>query len=164
MKITASAERHIDAPVGRIYRYIRDFREHHPRFLPSQFSALCIEQGGVGAGTVHSFKLTVGGRTTSYRVEVGEPEPGRVLTESDPSRRMLTSFTVDPDPNGGSTVRIDTTWQTDGFQGLIERAFAPRMLRRVYEAELNLLDRYSRDETPDSRPGVRTGTGLIAFV
>ena len=143
MKITASAERYIDAPARRVYSYIRDFREHHPQFLPSQFSDLEIETGGVGAGTVHRFTITLGGRTTSYRVRVGEPIPGRMLIESDPARRMLTTFIVDPQPDGGSRVRIETQWFTDGIRGLVERLIAPAMLRSVYRDELRLLDRYA---------------------
>lgn len=143
MQITASAERNIDAPAGRVYAYIRDFREHHPRFLPAEFSDLEIESGGVGAGTVHRFTMTLGGRSSRYRVRVGEPEPGRVLIESDPSRCMLTTFTVDRTPDGGSRVRIETRWYAKGAQGLAERLIAPRMLRRVYGEELRLLDRYA---------------------
>ena len=144
MKITASAERHIHAPADRVYGYIRDFREHHPKFLPPQFSDFTVEAGGIGAGTLHSFKMTLAGRTTEYRVRVGEPEPGRVLIESAPARCMLTTFTVDPDIDGGSTVRIETTWYSAGLGGFIERMVAPRMLRRIYEHELRLLDRYAR--------------------
>jgi uncharacterized protein YndB with AHSA1/START domain len=143
MQIIASAQRRIDAPARRVYSYIADFRGHHPHFLPPQFSDLEIESGGVGAGTVHRFRMTLGGRTSQYRVRVGEPEPGRVLIESDPARRMLTTFTVDPEPGGGSRVSIETRWFTDGLQGLVERVVAPRMLRRVYRDELELLDRYA---------------------
>jgi hypothetical protein len=144
MKITASAERRIDAPARRVYGYIADFRQHHPNILPSQFSDLEIECGGVGAGTVHRFRMTLGGRTTDYRVRVGEPQPGRVLIESDPARRMLTTFTVEPELDGGCRVRIETRWYTDGIQGLVERIIAPGMLRRVFREELVLLDRYAR--------------------
>ena len=142
MKISASAERHIDAPAGRVYEYIRDFREHHPKFLPPQFSDFTVEAGGIGAGTLHSFKMTLGGRTTEYRVRVGEPEPGRVLIESAPARCMLTTFTVDRE-DGGSRVRIDTSWYSTGVQGLVERLVAPRMLVKVYEEELRMLDEYA---------------------
>jgi hypothetical protein len=142
MKITASAERHIHAPAGRVYEYIRDFREHHPKFLPPQFSDFTVEAGGIGAGTLHSFKMTLGGRTTEYRVRVGEPEPGRVLIESAPARCMLTTFTVDRD-DGGSRVRIDTSWYSTGIQGLVERLVAPRMLVKVYQEELRLLEQYA---------------------
>jgi hypothetical protein len=164
MKIIVSAERRIDAPARRVYHYIRDFREHHPRFLPPQFSDFQVESGGVGAGTVHSFTMTLGGRSTQYRVRVGEPEPGRVLIESDPSRRMLTTFTVDPELDGGSRVRIETRWFTDGLQGLVERIVAPRMLRRVYQAELNLLDRYARDTPAPISHGRDAGRGVVAIV
>jgi hypothetical protein len=57
---------------------------------------------------------------------------------------MLTTFTVDPDIDGGSVVRIETVWYSGGLQGAVERMLAPRMLRRVYEQELRLLDRYVR--------------------
>jgi hypothetical protein len=143
MRITVSAERDIDAPARRLYGYIADFRQHHPNFLPAQFSDLEIECGGVGAGTVHRFRVRLGGRTTDYRVRVGEPQPGRVLIESDPRRRLLTTFTVEPQPDGSSRVRIESRWFTDGFQGLVERLMAPRLLRRAFREELRLLDRYA---------------------
>ena len=167
MQIIASAEQHIDAPSRRVYHYVRDFREHHPHFLPPQFSDFQVDTGGVGAGTVHTFTMTLGGRTSGYRVRVGEPEPGRVLIESDPTRRMLTTFTVDADPSGGSRVRIETRWHTDGMKGFVERLVAPRMLRRVYRAELALLDRYARDAVPDTHravPAVPAGAGVISPV
>ena len=131
-----------------MYSYIADFRQHHPQFLPPQFSDLKIETGGVGSGTVHRFRMTLGGRTTDFRVRVGEPRPGRVLIESDPKHRLLTTFTVDPEPDGGSLVRIHTRWYTHGFRGLVERLVAPRLLRRVYREQLELLDRYATGEHP----------------
>lgn len=146
MQITAEAERTIDAPASHVYQLIRDFRQHHPNFLPHQFSDFEIECGGVGAGTVHHFRITLGGRTTRYRVRVGEPIPGRMLIESDASRRMLTTFTVDPAPGGRSRVRIHTRWYSYGLAGFVESLVAPTMLARVYREELRLLDQYSRGE------------------
>ena len=136
--------------------YIADFRQHHPNFLPSQFSDFEIETGGVGAGTVHRFRMTLGGRTTDYRVRVGEPIPGRMLIESDPRRRMLTTFIVDPQPDGGSLVRIETRWYTDGIKGIVERIVAPAMLRKVYREELRLLDRYAREDGAAVAPAARS--------
>ena len=43
-----------------------------------------VETCGVGAGTVHRFRMSLGRRTTDDRVRVGEPIPGRMLIESDP--------------------------------------------------------------------------------
>ena len=81
-----SAEAMVDAPADRVYLYLADMRDHHPRFLPPAFSDFQVESGGVGAGTVTRFKITAGGRTRDYRMKVAEPEPGRVLTESDAPR------------------------------------------------------------------------------
>jgi hypothetical protein len=88
--------------------------------------------------------MTLGGRRTDYRVRVGEPVPGRVLIESDPARRMLTRFTVEPEPGGASRVTIDTCWYADGLGGFVERLVAPRMLRSVYADELRRLDEYAQ--------------------
>src|SRR5690242_15116128 len=79
--IHVSAERVIGAPAEDVYGYIADHREHHPHFLPENFSDFEVEAGGVGAGTVTRFKVTAGGRTREYHMEVAEPEPGRVMTE-----------------------------------------------------------------------------------
>ena len=144
MKINASVERRIEAPADAVYAVIADFRDHHPRILPPAFSDIVVEEGGVGAGTVHRFTLTLGGRPRTSRVRVDEPEPGRVLTEREVGGTMVTAFTVDALPHGCSRVTITTTWQTPGLRGVVERMVAPRMLRRLYADELTRLDRYVR--------------------
>lgn len=140
------AERTVEAPAADVYRYIADMREHHPRFLPEAFSEFTVESGGVGAGTVTHFKIDAGGRTRAYRMEVAEPEPGRVLTESDTESSLVTTFTVDPDGDR-SRVQISSTWEgAGGIGGFFERTFAPRVLRRIYEDELERLNRYAREQ------------------
>src|SRR5918911_69380 len=78
------AERSMDAPADVVYRCIANYREHHRPggFLPPSFSDFSIERGGVGAGTVISFTMTLGGRTREMTQTVSEPEPGRVLLAS----------------------------------------------------------------------------------
>jgi uncharacterized protein YndB with AHSA1/START domain len=143
--IVVSAEGTVDAPAETVYRYIADMREHHPHFLPPAFSDFQVESGGVGAGTVTRFKLTAGGRTREYRTKVSEPEPGRVLTESDTGSSSVTTFTVAPQGTA-SLVRISTTWDgAGGIGGLFERTFAPRVLRAIYADELKRLDAYARE-------------------
>ena len=144
-----------------VYRYLADFRTHHPRFLPPQFGPIEVECGGIGAGTVHRFTLSVAGRTTRYRVRVGEPEPGRVLIESDPSHRMLTTFTVDSELDGTSWVRIETRWFADGVDGLVQRLAAPLLLRRIYLEELRRLNDYAKSGAVEPAPTQRT-RALIA--
>jgi hypothetical protein len=44
-------------------------------------------------------------------------------------------------------VKIATAWQgAGGVKGFFERAFAPRVLRGVYEDELRRLDTYARQQ------------------
>jgi len=144
--IHVSAERTIEAPADAVYGYIADMREHHPRFLPPAFSDFTVESGGVGAGTVTRFKMNTGGRSREYRMEVAEPEPGRVLTESDTGSSLLTTFTVEPEGGDRSRVGISTTWEgAGGVGGFFERTFAPRVLRRLYEDELDRLNRYAAE-------------------
>ena len=145
-RIEVSAEGAVGAPAEAVYRYIADMREHHPHFLPPAFSDFQVESGGVGAGTVTRFKLTAGGRTREYRTKVAEPEPGRILTESDTGSSSVTTFTVSPQ-GAASRVRISTTWDgAGGIGGLFERMFAPRVLRGIYEDELKRLDAYARGQ------------------
>jgi uncharacterized protein YndB with AHSA1/START domain len=140
-----STEATVDAPAETVYRYLADMRDHHPRFLPPAFSDFRVESGGIGAGTVTRFKLTAGGRTREYRMNVAEPEPGRVLTESDMNSTAVTTFTVSP-RGTASLVEISTAWDgAGGIGGAFERMFAPRVLRAIYADELKRLDAYARE-------------------
>lgn len=144
-RILVSAERAVEAPAETVYGYIADMREHHPRFLPPAFSDFRVESGGVGAGTVTRFKVTAGRRTREYQMKVAEPEPGRVLTESDTNSSMVTTYTVAPQ-GGASLVQISTTWDgAHGIGGFFERMFAPRVMRAIYTDELSRLDAYARE-------------------
>jgi hypothetical protein len=143
--INVSAERVIDAPAETVYGYVADHVEHHPHFLPPAFSDFKVESGGVGAGTVTSFKVTAGGRTRDYQMQVAEPEPGRVMTESDMNSSLVTTWTIEP-RGTGSLVRIETGWEgAGGVGGLFERLFAPRVMHRIYQDELERLNAYARD-------------------
>jgi hypothetical protein len=145
--IEVSSERTVSAPAEIVYSYLADFRNHHPRFLPPAFSDFAVEAGGVGAGTIITYALTAGGRTRRYRAEVAEPEPGRVLTESDTTSSAVTTFTVTPQGET-SSVRISSKWTgASGVGGFFERMFAPRAARGLFANELALLDEYARART-----------------
>jgi hypothetical protein len=85
-------------------------------------------------------------------MRLSEPEPGRVLQETDENSSLVTTFTVDGvavDSSGGeqSRVRIRTTWQgAGGIGGFFERTFAPRAMRSIYDDELRRLDAYAREQ------------------
>jgi uncharacterized protein YndB with AHSA1/START domain len=140
-----STQAAVAAPAETVYRCIADMHEH-PRFLPPAFSGFTIESGGVGAGTITRFTMTAGGRTREYRMKVAEPEPGRVLTESDMNSTAVTTFTVSPQ-GSSSLVTISTAWDgAGGIGGVFERMFAPRVLRGIYADELRRLDAYAREQ------------------
>ncbi|MGP8001925.1 MAG: hypothetical protein ACLPKI_32070 [Streptosporangiaceae bacterium] len=57
---------------------------------------------------------------------------------------MVMTFTVTPQ-DGGPLVRISTTWEgTGGIGGLLERLFAPRVMRGMHGDEPEPLDAYAR--------------------
>jgi len=146
-KVEASAERTIDAPAVQVYGYLADMHQHQ-RFLPPAFSDFKVEEGGVGAGTVTSFKITAGGRTRNYRTRISEPEPGRTLVESDENSSLVTKFNVEPQGDK-SLVRISTSWDgAGGIGGFFERTFAPRALHRMFLDELDRLNAYALDQRP----------------
>jgi hypothetical protein len=146
-QVTVTAEAPVKAPASAVYALIRDFREHHSRFLPHNFTEYQVEQGGEGAGTVITFTITAMGRTRGYRMRIGEPEPGRVMTESDTMSSMVTTWTVTPAGEDASRVTIETRWEgATGVPGFFERLFAPRGLRRIYNDELRRLDRYAGEQ------------------
>lgn len=140
--ITVSASAPIAASAELVYRLIAD-DAHHAQFLPAAISDFRVLEGGVGAGTVHSFTLTAGKRRRPYVMTVAEPAPGRVLTETDSSTSLVTTFTVTP-AGDTCTVEILTTWQgASGIGGFFERTFAPGALRKIYVEELGRLDAYA---------------------
>jgi hypothetical protein len=143
--INVEQEGPVGAPADLTYRLIAD-DTHHQQFLPEGFSDFEVVEGGVGAGTVHRFTVTAGGRAREYLMRVDEPQPGRVLTETDQNSSLVTTFTVTP---AGDTclVHIQTQWKgAGGIGGFFERTFAPRVMRRMYADELAKLDSYARQQ------------------
>ena len=81
-------------------------------------------------------------------MRVDEPEPGRVLTESDTGSSLVTTTTVTP-RDSASSVHISTTWNgAGGIGGFFEKTFAPRAMRAIYADELERLDAYAREQRP----------------
>ena len=151
----ASAERTISGPAAAVYDLLADYRVGHPSILPPSFSDLTVLQGGTGAGTEIRFAMTLGGRKQLVEASVDEPEPGRVLTDAYSDRGAVTSFTIDPVGNK-SRVRIETSWEPSrGPTGLIERLITPRLFRKIYAEELDLIEgwaiAHNRAEHADTR-------------
>lgn len=141
-QVTESA--HLRAPAARVYGILADYHNGHPRVLPAPFRNFVVEQGGRGAGTLTRFDVRAFGRTQSFRHEVLEPEPGRVLVERDRDVGSRTTFTVDPVGDRSMvTISTELTFQP-GLRGWIERFLSTRFLRRLYREELRKLDALAR--------------------
>jgi hypothetical protein len=139
-----SATRRIAASAEAVYAVFADYREAHPRILPpSFFVGLTVEEGGYGAGTVVLVEGRFAGRRRTIRGVVTEPEPGRLLVETYPDERLVTSFRVVPASPEACDVTISTRfpWRR-GPLGWVERRFVPRMLLPVYAEELELVEAY----------------------
>ena len=137
-----SASKIIPAPVEQVYALVADYNEGHPRILPQPyFESLRVEKGGVGEGTVIQFWMRVMGRRQNFRAAISEPEPGRVLIETDLDTGNETIFTFDPQPDQASTLVTITTKMEgrQGFGGRFETWLAKRLLAPIYEKELALL-------------------------
>lgn len=132
----ASGLGHVRASARVVYSLIADYRNGHPRILPTQyFPRLEVEQGGTGAGTIIRYQLRMFGVTREIRAEITEPTPGQVLVETDLASGARTTFRVTDEGGEACRVEIDTQWDAKGFRGWVERMTAPRLLQRIY-AEL----------------------------
>ena len=146
-----SAEQTISAPADAVYALLADYLDGHPRILPPAFSDFTVLKGGVGTGTIIRFSLTLSGRRQEIEARVDEPEPGRVLTETYPHKEAVTRFTVDP-VGSDCRLRIETSWKpSGGIAGLIDRLVAPRLFRKLYSEELDLIERWAVDRTTATR-------------
>lgn len=145
----ASASRVISAPAEQIYRIIADYREGHPRILPKEyFPSLNVEQGGIGAGTMISFSMRLLGQIQHFRSLISEPEPGRVLVETDIQSQMATIFRVTPIEEA-SRVTISTELKGRGWLvGVIARP----LLENIYRQELDLLAGIAENPTANPMP------------
>lgn len=144
--VLASAERTIDAPAHDVYRYLGDMHLQ-ARFLSPPFYDFQIEKGGVGAGSVVSFKINDASGARELRMEITEPEPGRTLVQTDTgSRGLVRTFTVTPHGNR-SRVNISSKFEGEtGIAGFVEGLVAPRRLHRIYVEELRRLNNYVREQ------------------
>src|SRR5215469_4716601 len=144
----------IDAPPSRVYSIVADYNQHHPKILPPEyFKSIRVEEGGVGAGTRLTVTMRVLGTTQAFQHTISEPEPGRVLVESDAEGYSVTTFVVDPVDSGRASVLSITTEFTPrrgAFAGRIERYLTRRILSRIYEKELSLISAYAKEMTVES--------------
>ena len=134
----------IEAPADLIYQVISDYVNHHPHILPdAYFGGLEVLEGGVGAGTCIKVHAIIYGSDQTLTMGVAEPEPGRVLTETDLDGGLKTTFALQPLDDQETELTITTAWPpASGLQSLFNRLMLPRYVRRMLEAEMEQLAAY----------------------
>ena len=104
------ASRVIGAAAAVAYGLIADYNGGHQRILPDKyFGNLHATKGGYGDGTEIAFEMYPFGMKRAAqqaRARVTEPEPGRVLVETDLDRGFVTTFTVDAGQSYDSPRRV----------------------------------------------------------
>lgn len=139
VRVTANSR--IDAPAATAYGIIADYHVGHPSILPPTFRNLVVESGGVGAGTRIRFEMTMAWKTRTLRAVITEPDPGRVLVETDLDSGAVTTFTVTPIDGSACQVDINTVWTVSWLKSVIERPLARRLIEPLYRDELRNLQR-----------------------
>lgn len=146
-RITISASAPVHAAPDVVYGILADYRDGHPHILPRPpFGELTVESGGTGAGTVFRVQTREGMGMRTYRMAVSEPEPGRLLMESDTESDLVSTFRVQPVDGGRqSRVTITTTYTRGGVRGWLESMLLPRLAGPIYQKEIANLDRFARE-------------------
>ena len=131
----------ISASPKIVYGIIADYKNGHPKILPKPpFVSLVVEEGGLGAGSVLKVQMKVAGKLQTFKTVVTEPEPGRILVETNDTG-YITTFTVEPREDGKSSyVTFTTEIPGDSkFSKKIEFFFTKFYLPLVYKKELQML-------------------------
>jgi hypothetical protein len=145
-QVTISASAVVHAPPAVVYGVLADYHQGHPGILPRPpFGELTVESGGTGAGTVFRVTTRQGLGMITYRMAVTEPEPGRLLVETDQDSDLVSTFRVEPVEGGHSRVTITTRYTRGGVQGFLERLLLPALAGPIYRKEIANLERVARE-------------------
>lgn len=147
--IRIQARYEIDAPPQAIYNVIADYRVGHQAILPRPaFEEMVVDEGGFGAGTVIRLRVRIFGKAYFYHQRVTEPEPGRVIQETDINTGQLTRFFIDP-LNGGQRTRVtiasEFPAQSKAFI-FLERIMHQFITKRLFNIELRQLEAYVKTQ------------------
>lgn len=133
----------IDARPEDIYAVISDYHVGHPAIVPKPyFEEIKVEKGGQGAGTVIRLKMKIFGQEYNYHQIVTEPEPGRVLVETDINTGQYSKFIVEPVGKQTQVTIFAHFPGKPGIAGLIEKWMNPLITRQLFKKELRQLADY----------------------
>jgi hypothetical protein len=139
------ADGRIDAPASAVYATLANYNVGHQAVLPRPpFIAMTVDKGGVGAGTVVTTSMKLLGRVQTFTAEIDEPVPGRLLRETVPASKLVTTFEVEPLGPASCRLTIRTEipvlW---GPLGRLQGGLAARLLLPVYREEIGRVAAYA---------------------
>ena len=138
--IHVQAEQVVNAQLVEVYAFLKDYTKR-PQILTENYLNYKVEEGGIGAGTVVTYRLHAARRERGYRIQVSDPGTGKTLQESDTSSSLVTIWTMTPEADGQKTrVQLTSDWEGGkGVGGFFEKTFAPLGLKRIYTEILGKL-------------------------
>jgi Polyketide cyclase / dehydrase and lipid transport len=150
--VRVEADRAIGARAAVVYGVLADYSAHHPKIMPpDHFSNLEVELGGVGEGTVFHITVRAGGKRQLMHMRVSEPEPGRVLCETNLDTGVVTQFTVSGNGSESSVLRMSSEWESPGLKGWLDRLFTARLTKKLFMEQLGQVDAYVRSLEAEPR-------------
>jgi hypothetical protein len=135
-QVRAVASRQIGASAQAVFEALADYAAVRPKILPAQYSGYVVREGGVGAGTVVSWRLAATEkRVRDVVARVSQPA-ALTLVEADENSSMRVTWTVSGQGDV-ALVTVEAVWNgASGLGGFFERTFAPKGLNRIHEQVL----------------------------
>jgi hypothetical protein len=139
-QIHVEAERTVNARPEDVFRFLADYRDKRPAILTKDYRDYRVMKGGRGSGTVFTYVFHTARGDRPYEMTVEEPSR-YTLRERDARSTLTTTWRVAPvDNSNQSHVTMSTEWAgASGVGGFFERTFAPRSLKKTYDAQLDRL-------------------------
>ena len=120
---------------------LADYVDTRPAILTDRYTDYAVQSGGVGDGTVVTWRLHATEKRVRH-VVADVTTDATSVTETDRNSSLVTRYVVSP-AGDGSRVVVTTTWDgAGGIGGFFERTFAPKGLARIHDGVLaNLAQR-----------------------
>ncbi len=153
-RLVVKCERFIPCALTRVFPVIADVHHGRRMLLTEHFRDYQVHRSKNGS-TLLSWVLHVGTHRRQYRMAIERVVPGKLLVERD----TLSSFTLTWEvvaEGEGCRVVLESRWdqRSHGFPALFERIFAPRALKRIYEAMLYRLESIASNDQVILGPAV----------
>ncbi|MEI5673209.1 MULTISPECIES: SRPBCC family protein [unclassified Nocardioides] len=140
-QVTATTEATLPATPEAALVALADYVDTRPAILTDRYTDYAVQSGGVGDGTVVTWRLHATEKRVRH-VVADVTTDATSVTETDRNSSLVTRYVVSP-AGDGSRVVVTTTWDgAGGIGGFFERTFAPKGLARIHDGVLaNLAQR-----------------------